>query len=117
MGLGNIWFWEKYGDKRRVAFPEGFSSSSLHNRMTEGDIPDMHEFITDLAGLIENEDYQTALPTETQIAMLYCNAPLISLKLRRRNRRCSPLTPLLQLWGPFLPTTGAELGRLAGRSC
>ena len=72
---------------------------------------------TDLAGLIENEDCQTALPTDTKIKMLYGKAPLISLKLRRRNQRCSPLTPLLQLWGAFLQTTGAELGRLSGRSC
>ena len=35
-------------------------------------------------------------------------------KLRRRNHCCSPLTPLLQLWGPFLLTTGAGLGRQAG---
>jgi hypothetical protein len=40
------------------------------------------------------------------------------VKLRRRNQRCcSPQTALLQLWKPFLPTTGAGLGRLAGRSC
>jgi hypothetical protein len=38
-------------------------------------------------------------------------------KLRRRNHCCSPLTPLLQLWEPFLLRTGAGLGRLAGRSC
>ena len=39
------------------------------------------------------------------------------VKLRRRNLCCSPLTPLLQLWEPFLLRTGAGLGRLAGRSC
>ena len=39
------------------------------------------------------------------------------VKLRRRNHCCSPLTPLLQLWEPFLLRTGAGLGRLAGRSC
>ncbi len=39
------------------------------------------------------------------------------VKLGRRSQRCSPQTALLQLWEPFLPTTGAGLGRLAGRSC
>jgi len=34
-------------------------------------------------------------------------------KLRRRNQRYSPLTPLLQLWEPFLLTTGAGIGQLA----
>jgi hypothetical protein len=38
-------------------------------------------------------------------------------KLRRHNQRSSPLTPLLQLWQPFLMRTGAGLGRLAERSC
>jgi hypothetical protein len=38
-------------------------------------------------------------------------------ELRRRSQRCSPQTALLPLWEPFLPTTGARLGRLAGRTC
>ena len=38
-------------------------------------------------------------------------------KLHRPNHCCSPLTPLLQTWDPFLLRTGAGLGRLTGRSC
>ncbi len=38
-------------------------------------------------------------------------------KLRRRNQSCSPLMALLQLWKPYVPTTGAGLGQLARRSC
>jgi hypothetical protein len=44
-------------------------------------------------------------------------APRVRVKLRRRIQRCSPQTDLLPLWETFLPTTGAGLGRLTGRTC
>jgi len=41
-----------------TCIPKGCSSSSLQTKV-EGD---MYEFLTDLAGAMENEDYQTTLP-------------------------------------------------------